>query len=184
MCAGSRGDIRDHQADPSAGPEFRPSPPPVTALSVSAYYQPGPALSCRGPGDLKARRETPAGGRERPTMSGPPAAARTRIQFSKKKKGGGKPRSDTTADQAPPKSLSLPSSLPSTGGAAAASPLSAHTAGAGARGRPPAPGLSALLRPPGASSFQTRLEQRRRSPWGEAPGARSLTTARRIDYVG
>ncbi|KAJ1130231.1 hypothetical protein NDU88_008587 [Pleurodeles waltl] len=83
------GNTRDHHADPSAGPKFRPSPPSVTVLSESAYYRPGPARSCRGPGDQKARRETPAEGRELPMRPEPPAAARTRSQSAKEGEGGG-----------------------------------------------------------------------------------------------
>ncbi|KAJ1140064.1 hypothetical protein NDU88_006425 [Pleurodeles waltl] len=65
------------------------------------------------------------------------------------RKKGGEPRSDTTADQAPPKSLALPSSPPSIGGSGRSlHSLRAHrgsrrarrTAGARPLGAPPLPG--------------------------------------------
>ncbi|KAJ1215492.1 hypothetical protein NDU88_003100 [Pleurodeles waltl] len=153
LCAGSLGNIRGLQPSPSAGPEFRPTPHPVSALSARARYaliiDRGPELSRRGPGNQDALRETPSEGRERSAKSGPPAAARTRSRSSRKKGGGGEPRSDTTADQAPPKSLVLPSSHPSIGGSSH-SPHSprAHrgsrharrTAGARPLAVPPPPG--------------------------------------------
>ncbi|KAJ1192244.1 hypothetical protein NDU88_001556 [Pleurodeles waltl] len=183
LCAGSRGSLRDHQANPSAGSEFRPSPHPVTALSVCAYYQPGPALSCRGSGVQDAQRETPAEGRERPTRSGPPAAERTGSQ-STIKRGGGEPHPTRPPIRLPRSPLHSRPLTPRSGGVAEASTPSAHTAGPGACGKQPAPGLLAFLRSQDASSSQNRLEQRRQSPREEAPGARSFSTAHKIDYIG
>ncbi|KAJ1109822.1 hypothetical protein NDU88_007180 [Pleurodeles waltl] len=117
------GNTGDHQADPPTGPGFRPLPPPVSARSKSAYYRPGPARSCRGPGDQKSQRESPAEGRERPMRPAPPAAARTKSQSAKE--GGGAAarngrRSGSPGDPAPP------SSLPSTGGGRCALPSPTH----------------------------------------------------------
>ncbi|KAJ1181060.1 hypothetical protein NDU88_006271 [Pleurodeles waltl] len=92
-CAGSLGNIRGLQPSPSAGPEFRPTPHPVSALSARARYaliiDRGPELSRRGPGNQDALREAPSEGRERSARSGPPTEARTRSRSSRKKGGGG-----------------------------------------------------------------------------------------------
>ncbi|KAJ1185891.1 hypothetical protein NDU88_002677 [Pleurodeles waltl] len=135
------------------GPEFRPPPPPDSARSESTYYRPGPARTCRGPGNRKARKNSLVEGRKRPRGPASPAAAHTR---SKQRKKGREPRPEAAADQAPraPLHSRLLSPRP---GAAAASLLSARTAGVSARGRPPAPGPSTQIQLPGARSSQTRL---------------------------
>ncbi|KAJ1132448.1 hypothetical protein NDU88_010759 [Pleurodeles waltl] len=174
LCAGSLGNIRGLQPSPSAGPEFRPTPHPVSALSARARYaliiDRGPELSRRGPGNQDALREAPSEGRERSARSGPPAAARTRSRSSRKKGGGGGSRGPTRPPIRLPRSPLYSRPLtPRSGGAATAPTLPAHTAGAGARGEQPAPGLLAFLRLPGPSSSQTRLKQCRQSPRGGSP---------------
>ncbi|KAJ1192089.1 hypothetical protein NDU88_001401 [Pleurodeles waltl] len=135
------------------GPEFRPWPPPVSARSESTYYRPGPARTCRGPGNRGARKNSLVEGRKRPRGPASPAAAHP---SSKQRKKGGGVRPEAATDQAPwtPPHPRLLSPRP---GAATASLLSACTAGVSARGRPPAPGPSTRIQLLGAHSSQTRL---------------------------
>ncbi|KAJ1106200.1 hypothetical protein NDU88_003603 [Pleurodeles waltl] len=152
---------------PPGGSLSRPRIQALSSASHSALSKrllsTGPRSLLPGPGDLKARRETPAGGRERPTRSGPqpPHAPGSNQQ---EKGGGGEPRCDTTADQAPPKSLALPSSLPSTGGGGRSLPsLRAHrgsrhaqqTAGARPLGTPPPPGCQQQPNPAQTASSES-----------------------------
>ncbi|KAJ1208862.1 hypothetical protein NDU88_004245 [Pleurodeles waltl] len=180
LCAGSLGNIRGLQPSPSAGPEFRPTPHPVSALSARARYaliiDRGPELSRRGPGNQDALRETSSEGRERSARSGPPAAARTRSHSSRKKGGGG--------SRGPTRSLVLPSSHLSIGGschsphsprAHRGSRRAQRTAGARPLGVPPPPGPRQQPNPAQTAPSESS---------GEAPGVRSLSATLRMDYIG
>ncbi|KAJ1152932.1 hypothetical protein NDU88_005705 [Pleurodeles waltl] len=122
LCTGSRG---QYPSPPNRSPS-RPrsqartlsSPGALSQRSICAIRQPGPALLRRGSGNRDPPRETPSKGRERPASPGLQAAARTRNQSPEKKGGGGRvePRSEATADQAPPKSFALLSPRPSIRG--------------------------------------------------------------------
>ncbi|KAJ1211480.1 hypothetical protein NDU88_006840 [Pleurodeles waltl] len=126
----------------------------------------GPELSRRGPGNQDALREAPSEGRERSARSGPQQQRAPGADHQEKEKGGGVGAAVRHDPRSPLYSRPL---TPRSGGAATAPTLPSHTAGAGARGEQPAPGLPAFLRLPGPGSSQTRLKQRRQSPWGEAP---------------
>ncbi|KAJ1138750.1 hypothetical protein NDU88_005131 [Pleurodeles waltl] len=114
------------------------------------YPSAGPALLRRGSGNRDPPRETPSKGRERSARPGLQAAARTLNQSPERKGGGeGEPRSEATADQAPPKSLALLSPRPSIrgGGRRLHSPRAHHrsrrarrAAGARPLDAPPLPG--------------------------------------------
>ncbi|KAJ1188541.1 hypothetical protein NDU88_005302 [Pleurodeles waltl] len=188
LCAGSLGNIRGLQPSPSAGPEFRPTLHPVSALSARARYaliiDRGPELSRRGPGNQDALREAPSEGRERSARSGPQPQRAPGADHQEKKGGGGSRGPTRPPIRLPRSPLYSRPLTPRSGGAATAPTLPAHTAGAGARGEQPAPGLLAFLHLPGPGRSQTRLKQRRQSPRGEAPGVRSLSATLRMDYIG
>ncbi|KAJ1186294.1 hypothetical protein NDU88_003077 [Pleurodeles waltl] len=128
LCTGSRG---QYPSPPNRSPS-RPrsqartlsSPGALSQRSICAIRQLGPALLRRGSGNRDPPRETPSKGRERPARPGLQAAARTRNQSPEKRgRGEGEPRSEATADQAPPKSFALLSPRPSIGGGRPPPPL-------------------------------------------------------------
>ncbi|KAJ1150740.1 hypothetical protein NDU88_003529 [Pleurodeles waltl] len=162
------------------GPEFRPSPPPVSARSESTYYRPGPAHTCRGTGNQKARKNSLVEGRKRPRGPGSPAAAHTRSK--QRKKGGGR------GPKQPP--IRLPG-LPRT---PVSSPLgreqlqrlsSPHTLQESARTgdrRRQAPQHKSSSRAPTAAKPGSRSVVG--VPRGESQGSAPFTAACRISYIG
>ncbi|KAJ1181742.1 hypothetical protein NDU88_006942 [Pleurodeles waltl] len=91
-----------------------------------------------------------------------PAATSTRSQSIREGEGE-EPRPETAAVQAPAGDSRALVFSPLARGAAAAPLSSEHTTEAGARGRPPAPGLPAHNRLSGARIGQTRPPKHRRS---------------------
>ncbi|KAJ1167132.1 hypothetical protein NDU88_007525 [Pleurodeles waltl] len=162
------------------GPEFRPSPPPVSARSESTYYRPGPVRTCRGPGNRKARKNSPAEGRKRPRGPASPAAAHTR---SKQREKGGEGR----GPKQPP--IRLPG-LPRT---PVSSPLgreqlqrlsSPHALQESARAgdrRRQAPQHKSSSRAPTAAKPGSRSVVG--VPRGESQGSAPFTAACRISYI-